>query len=151
MPVEGGGCTPGYWKNHSESWVGYSPGDLVGDVFSDVSDHFSMLADYSLMDALKFGGGKPPVGTAKNLLRISVAALLNAAHPELGYVYTEAEIIDAVNAALASGDAHEMEMLKNDLDGWNNDLPCFDERVFDDLVAKETSASAGGCFISSFF
>ena len=26
QPPGGGGCTPGYWKNHTEDWVGYTPG-----------------------------------------------------------------------------------------------------------------------------
>ena len=24
-PPGGEGCTPGYWKNHTEDWVGYAP------------------------------------------------------------------------------------------------------------------------------
>jgi hypothetical protein len=38
------------------------------------------------------------------LLRHSVAALLNAAHPDVDYDFTEAEVIAAVQDAFASGD-----------------------------------------------
>ena len=28
------GCTPGFWKNHPEAWVGYDPNQTIGSVFS---------------------------------------------------------------------------------------------------------------------
>jgi hypothetical protein len=58
---------------------------------------------------------------ARILLRqCNVAALLNASHPDINYAMSEAEIIDAVNAALASLNKSTMEMLKNQLDMYNN-------------------------------
>jgi hypothetical protein len=57
---------------------------------------------------------------ARILLRSAVAALLNASHPDINYPMSEAEIIDAVNAALASMNRNTMEMLKNQLDMYNN-------------------------------
>ena len=47
-------------------------------------------------------------------------AILNAASPDIGYPFTVTEIQSAVNAALTSGDADEIEALKNDLDAANN-------------------------------
>ena len=29
------GCTPGYWKNHTDSWQEAAPGDLYGPVGAD--------------------------------------------------------------------------------------------------------------------
>jgi hypothetical protein len=48
-----------------------------------------------------------------------VAALLNAANPNVDYPLTEAEIIAAVNAAL-TGNRNAMLSLAATLDGYNN-------------------------------
>ncbi len=31
------GCTPGYWKNHTENWEEYSPSTSLGTVFSSLA------------------------------------------------------------------------------------------------------------------
>ena len=49
--------------------------------------------------------------------RHAVAAILNAAHPDVEYSMTVAEIIAAVQAAYESGD---FEPLKDQLDEYNN-------------------------------
>jgi hypothetical protein len=69
------GCTPGYWKqeHHFDSWVDYAPGDYFDEVFG-VGQHITLL------DALKAKGGGENA-----LMRHAVAALLNAAHPEVVY------------------------------------------------------------------
>src|SRR5688500_14483218 len=28
------GCTPGYWKTHTEAWVGFTPDQALGSVFT---------------------------------------------------------------------------------------------------------------------
>ena len=71
--------------------------------------------DQTLHEALENGGGGVDA-----LLRHAVAGLLNAASPAVDYDFTEQEIIDAVNAAVAGGDATVIEDLKNDLDAANN-------------------------------
>ena len=53
----------------------------------------------SLLQVLKLGGGG-----YKALMRHAVAALLNAASPNVNYFYSEAEVIAMVKAAFASGD-----------------------------------------------
>jgi hypothetical protein len=113
------GCTPGFWKNHPDLWHTYSPEDLVGDVFI-IPAELSALADDTLMEALNYDGGKGAIGAARNLLRHAVAALLNAADPDVNYAMSEAAIIADVNAALATLDKGTIEMLKNDLDYYNN-------------------------------
>ncbi|MDP9381674.1 MAG: hypothetical protein M3Q29_16310 [Chloroflexota bacterium] len=114
------GCTPGYWKNHVEDWsaTGYSPNQTLESVF-DVPDAYG-LDNYTLMEALKFGGGETTTGAARNLLRASVAALLNAAHPDVDYALTAADIISQVNDALASEDRDTILDLAEDLDDFNN-------------------------------
>lgn len=119
-PPPGGdeGCTPGYWKNHLDSWVGYGPYQVVGTVFS-ASNPYG-LDTLTLLDALKFKGGPGEDGGARILLRAAVAALLNASNSGVEYPRTTAEIIADVNAALASGNRNTMLALKDGLDADNN-------------------------------
>ncbi|OQB46351.1 MAG: hypothetical protein BWY00_01625 [Firmicutes bacterium ADurb.Bin153] len=113
------GLTPGYWKNHPRSWVGFNTTDLVGDVF-DIPDELSELADDTLMQALNYGGGRDVIGAARNLLRIAVAAVLNAAHPNINYPMAMSDIIEDVNEALASLNRTVMGRLQATLDRYNN-------------------------------
>jgi hypothetical protein len=120
-PGDATGCTPGYWKNHTESWAGtgYSPGQSTGSVFSGASA-FPPLAAQSLLLSLQGGGGPGTLGSAKILLRAAVAALLNAAHSGVDYPRTTAEILADVNAALTSNNRDTMLALASELDGDNN-------------------------------
>ena len=115
------GCTPGYWKQeqHFDSWVatGYSPGDLVGDVFPVAP---AELAGDSLLDALKYKGGPGELGAARILLRSSVAAVLNAAHPDVSYRAKVGWLIENVNLRLDYGNRGKMLELYEKLDYWNN-------------------------------
>ncbi len=114
------GCTPGFWKNHLGDWTatGYSTGMTLEDVF-DVPDVYG-LDDVTLLEALDLSGGSGTQGAAQVLLRAAVAALLNAAHPSVAYSLSETQVIDQVNAALASDDRTTMLTLANLLDGYNN-------------------------------
>jgi hypothetical protein len=120
-PPEFEGCTPGFWKNSPGSWVGYSPDQLVGSVFSLPNGVLSaQLGDDTLMEALSYPGGDNLVGAAQILLRAAVASLLNAAHPDVDFPRTEAEIIADVNAALATKDRATILALASALDADNN-------------------------------
>jgi uncharacterized repeat protein (TIGR01451 family) len=112
------GCTPGFWKNHLQAWVGFSPNQTLESVF-DVPNSFG-LDNNTLLQALSFQGGSGTVGAARILLRAAVAALLNAAHPGIDYPRTVAEVIADVNAALASGNRATMLTLATELDTDNN-------------------------------
>jgi hypothetical protein len=118
------GCTPGFWKNHRAAWAatGYSPSQTTVSVFSAASG-FPSLASKTLLQSLQGGGGSGTVGAAKILLRAAVAALLNAAHPNLDYPRTPANVISAVNAALASNSRSTMLTLATALDN-DNQLGC---------------------------
>jgi hypothetical protein len=120
QPTGDEGCTPGYWKNHTESWAGtgYSPGQTVGSVFS--AGGFPSLASQTLLQALQGGGGPGTLGAARILLRAAVAALLNAAHSGVDYTRTTTAIISDVNAALASNNRDTMLNLATRLDRDNN-------------------------------
>jgi hypothetical protein len=111
-PPAGGteGCSPGYWKNHANSWdaAGFSPDDDFDTLFG--VDAFS--PDRTLMQALRTGGGK-----FDKLGRHATAALLNAAHPDVDFPLGVTELIDEVAAAVDAGDA---EPLASMLDMYNN-------------------------------
>ena len=98
----GAGCTPGFWKNHVEEWVGYSPNDYFDEVFGVDEPHIT------LEEALWVRGGK--IG---KLARHGTAALLSAAHPEVAYPLTESQVIEAVRAGDADSlvDANELGAL----------------------------------------
>jgi hypothetical protein len=102
------GCTPGYWKqeHHFDSWVGFSPSDDFETVFG-VDASF----DKTLLGALQQGGGGE-----KALGRHAVAALLNAASPDVSFAFTEAQVISLVQNAYATGD---FEGAKNLLEAQN--------------------------------
>jgi len=115
------GCTPGYWKNHPDSWAaaGFATGQSVESVFSQASAYPS-LGSASLIQALDFNGGSGVEGAARNLLRAAVAGLLDASHPGVDYPRTPGEIVSEVNAALASGDRDTMLAVAAGIDQDNN-------------------------------
>jgi hypothetical protein len=113
LPPEG--CTPGFWKNHTEDWppTGYSPAQTLESVF-DIPDSLG-IDTMTLLEALETGGGGVTA-----LLRHAVAGLLSAAHPDVvDYPALPQFVIGPVNAALASGDPTQIENVKNQLEVWN--------------------------------
>jgi hypothetical protein len=115
------GCTPGYWKNHTGSWppTGYAIGQTVASVFPNASA-WPDLGGATLLEALDFGGGAGAEGAAQILLRAAVAALLNASHPNVEYLFPETWVLTQVDSALGSGDRDTMLVLANTLDAANN-------------------------------
>jgi hypothetical protein len=123
------GCTPGYWRNHSiyapgnqaDAWepTGHHADDALNTVFTFPAS-LASIGEYSLHEALTFGGGPGAVGGARILLRAAVASLLNASHPDVEFGMTEAEVISAVNDALASEHRGTMLALAEELDDLNN-------------------------------
>ena len=84
-------CSPGFFKKHLEAWVptGYSPDDDFDTTFGvDLFD-----PDITLEQAVNAKGGG-----VKKLARHGTAALLSAAHPDVAYPLTVAEVIAAVQA-----------------------------------------------------
>lgn len=123
------GCTPGYWKNHTESWEEFLPGQTLNTVF------VGGPSDVTMLQALQGGGGGGVEGARKILLRAATASVLNAAHESLAYPirrnsapanssYTfrgeELQLRPAVSAALASNDRAHMLELARVLDDLNN-------------------------------
>ena len=114
------GLTPGFWKTHSR----YGPAPLKGwpETGFDPDDNYEAIfigadvpGDPTLLEALNTGGGR-----INALLRHSTAALLNAANPNIEYNLDVDEVIAATVAAINSGDATQIEDLKDQFDTWNN-------------------------------
>lgn len=119
VPCDYYGLTPGFWKNHPEAWPeGYDTCTIVDDVFPAVSE-YSLSGD-TLMQALRYKGGRGEEGAARILLRASVAAVLNAGHPDINYPMTYIGIVSEVNNALSSHDRGTMIGLAAELDTMNN-------------------------------
>ena len=55
-------------------------------------------------------------------LRAAIAAVLNAGSPNVSYAVTSTQIINSVNAALASQNATTITDLATKLDGYNNGI-----------------------------
>jgi hypothetical protein len=120
-PAGDEGCTPGYWKNHTDSWppTGYATSQSVSSVFTAASA-YPTQGSSTLLQALAFSGGPGVSGAVEILLRAAVAGLLNAAHPSVSYPLTPAQVLAGVNTALASNDRDTMLTLAASLDAGNN-------------------------------
>jgi hypothetical protein len=120
------GCTPGYWKNHTDNWFENGPSSAIATSTLLNSDQVGFVTHFpsaSLLDALNFKGGSTLLQAEQILLRAAAAAWLNAAHEGLGYPlrrFTDGGIVDMVNAAIASGDRATMLGVASYLDGLNN-------------------------------
>lgn len=119
-PPGGEGCTPGYWKQsqHFDNWTGYTPSQTIASVFSGAATY--NLGNYTLLQGLSFGGGSSVAEAAQNLLRAAIAGVLNAAHADVDYAMSAADIVSGVNAALASGDRGTILGLAGTIDTNNN-------------------------------
>ncbi len=116
------GCSPGYWKNHPHSWVGFSPVQNLMSVFSEASLYDS-TDSASMMQALNFSGGFGTDGAAKILARSAVAAVLNASSSTVHYPLTTNQVVQMVNDAFSSQSRETMLSLASQLDTYNN-LSC---------------------------
>jgi hypothetical protein len=99
-PTTGGeGCTPGYWKNHLGSWQApYTPAGSFNTAFLIGANYFEpgfFSNSYTLDQAINQGGGG-----LNRLARHGTAALLSAAHPDVDYPYTVAQVIALVQAGI---------------------------------------------------
>lgn len=127
------GCTPGYWKTHTDRWrdldveAEANPGSPYINKFAGGAA-YSNVAPLTQAQALDGGGGPGAAGAARILARASMAAWLNASAEGVGYPWRRAtEGLDGrppltatVNAAFASGDRATMLNLAAWLDADNN-------------------------------
>lgn len=147
LAVNGEGCTPGYWKQdqHFDTWIApLTPDTLFSDVFEDA------FPGKTLLDVLNQGGGK-----LNALGRHAVAALLNAASPDVAYDLSPDEVIDLFNAAFPGGG---VSGVKDIFEGFNEQgallcepveaCPCWEDGLLSLIPADFTLTSCGGCIIS---
>jgi len=83
---EGGeGCTPGFWRNHLIHWgpTGYTPDMIVNDVFGCELVPAGVTLGQAIDAPQTYGA----------LVFHAIAALLNEAHPDVDYDWSESEII----------------------------------------------------------
>ncbi len=127
------GCTPGYWKTHTDRWrdldvdAEANPGSPYVNKFSGGSGYGS-VSGLTQAQALAGGGGSGLDGAARILARASMAAWLNASAEGLGYPWRRSiegldgrpPLTDTVNAAFASRNRATMINLAAWLDADNN-------------------------------
>ena len=119
------GCTPGFWKANAvfkkdpaNAWTVEKPGDSLATATFVPQNHDSSL---TLLEALKLKGGDDAEGMEGNLLRHCVAAKLNAENASVPFAIPTADaVIAACNEAMATEDRDTMEVLKDQLDEFNN-------------------------------
>ena len=112
-----GGCTPGYWKQsqHFFRWGSIPRTQSFNTTFNVTAAQSGFANSYSLLDALKNGGG----GIAA-LGRQGTAAYLNSRTPGMNYPYTTAQVVALVHDAIVSGNAKTIESAKNTLEAGNS-------------------------------
>jgi hypothetical protein len=118
------GCSHGYWKQHPDSWpaTGYSTTQKVSSVFSQAA-LYPTLGNATLMQSLSFSGGPTLTDAAANMLKQATGSLLNTAHAGIDFPWTTAQLISAVNDALASQNIATLSALASQLDH-DNTLGC---------------------------
>jgi hypothetical protein len=112
------GCTPGFWKQkqHLDAWnpTGFKTTDPFNQVFGCTQYCKRDGKPYTLLEVMKeLNGSSDPLAT--NLGFHAVAALLNAAHPNVEYGYSTGDII-----TLFQNNLHRPGALKDSLDTLNN-------------------------------
>jgi hypothetical protein len=118
------GLTLGFWKNHPDLWSVYSPSQTFYSVFGviiTIKLDKDTITNPTLMQALKAQARiNESKGVYDALARHAVAALLNAAHPNVDYPLTIAQIINAVKGVINGSNLTDAEPLKNLLEGYNS-------------------------------
>ncbi len=128
-------CTPGYWKNHTESWpASYAPSQLISAVYT-IPTGLASLGAKTLLQGLSFQGGSTVSGAAEILLRASIAALLNG----------KSGVVSDTNAALSTNDRSTILTLATALDNYNNSGPCNPASVVPPTITV-TGVVSGRCY-----
>jgi hypothetical protein len=125
-----GGCTPGYWKNHTDNWQEARPDSLFTDKFDAAGQPVisQSLSGKTFWQTLEGGGGPGVTGAESILARAATAAYLNAAHEDVQYPWRRSAegldgrpaLVPTVRAAINSGDRATMIALASRLDTDNN-------------------------------
>ncbi len=94
------GCTPGFWKNHLDLWIGVNPNDGFNATFGVTSDKSGLSNDVTLLQALEVSGS-----LLNALNRHAAAALVNAHYEDqtLFFPYSPDEVISMYQSAVNTG------------------------------------------------
>ena len=113
------GCSEGFWYTNTGIWPApYQPSQALVSVFSAASA-YPNLNSITLREALALRAG-PWIDVAlRTMIVKATAALLNAAEPSVSYPKSAAEIVNAVNNALISGNKSAMLALAMELNHLN--------------------------------
>jgi hypothetical protein len=119
----GEGCTPGYWKQeqHFSSWTPpLAPGALfTAPGFTSPGSDARVKRGRNEHDvATQLDALDANQGGLAALTRHAMAALLNAASPDVAYQFTESQVIQMYNDAVAG--SLDVETTKNAFDAANN-------------------------------
>lgn len=127
-PTGGEGCTPGFWQNWTGAPPGMQPNAWLatgyhwGDPFTSAG-FVNAYNGRTFLQVLQLGGG------GKNALgRHTVAALLNAAHPNVAYDLTVAEVIAKFNHVITTNG--NVNALKNEFEALNEQGCPLNQAVF---------------------
>ena len=126
------GCTPGYWKNHTEAWQEATVNSLFTSKFDAVGEpadgQSGWLVGKTFVQTLQAKGGPDLAGGEQILARAATAAWLNAANEGLGYPWRRSSegldgrpaLVPTVRAVLETGTRDDMISLSARLDADNN-------------------------------
>lgn len=109
------GCTPGYWKTHTDNWDNAYPTKTLDLIFGDIFD-----TEVTMLEALQGGGGRGIEGAQRILARAATAAFLNLSHSDVDYELTYGELREEVQGVWDSGSRGEILDLAAELDELNN-------------------------------
>ena len=99
-------CSPGFWRNHGDDYadgVAALGSDDFHTLFGLTTVQTGLPADWTLQDALDHAGGTSPGTNPNNANFIGAGAILSAAHGNVAYPYTQADVVAAVQAAYGIG------------------------------------------------
>ena len=115
------GCSQGFWSTRLDAWgaTGFTTDTLFFDVFSRVVTD----PDLTLLEAINLTGPGVPVNVHQLTIQ-AVAALLNAAHPDVNYPLTVAKVIEEFQEAFDTGDSEQINDQKDRFENFNADLIC---------------------------
>ncbi|HSG41051.1 MAG TPA: hypothetical protein VLE27_15545 [Thermoanaerobaculia bacterium] len=119
LPVPSG-CSDTFWGASLGLWgqAGTKPVERVVDVFSGAKN-YGAAGNVPLRTAIRFRSGGDLLGAARGLVRVGLAALLNAGHPAIEFPLTRTQVITGVDTALLSKDTVKILALTDELKAAN--------------------------------
>jgi hypothetical protein len=116
------GCNVYFWKTNTTLWSGHTTSEPLRHLFSE-ADRYN-VGDTSLLNVLfdrwSFNTTNQLDVDARGLLKQGVAAKLNTSCSAIDYHVSGSQVTQMVNDALKGSNHHNMYVLRETLDTWNN-------------------------------